>query len=83
MQGMCFAVLDKNGTVINHGIIAREITPENYLCQFQQPPVVSRVVSIEELRGFNLFNSHAQRGNFLEAIAKEKEETPESKPSED
>ena len=71
MQGMLFVILNEKGEAVNHGIIAQAITPEKYLCQFRIPSPVSRIIPIEELQGYSLFNNEQQMNQFLAAVQKQ------------
>ena len=75
MQGLLFLILNQEGTPLNHGIIVEKLTGEKYLCQFQKPPVSNRVVSIEEIQGFNLFSTQEQFDNFLNSVQKSRATT--------
>jgi hypothetical protein len=70
MQGMLFLIVGEKGP-INHGIIAQQITPEKYLCQFARQPTSSRVVSLEEIQKWNLFPNEDQMNAFLLTVQAE------------
>ena len=80
MQGMLFVMLNKDGQAVNHGLIAQAITPEKYLCQFAIPTPSSRVVTIEELQSYTLFNDVNQQKAFMDVIQKNKLLHQASKP---
>ena len=87
MQGMRFLILDQNGTPFNHGIIAKEITPEKYLCHFSRVPASARVCDITEIQGWNLFPTDEAMNVFIAALKKgdpsklpASPETPSGKP---
>jgi len=54
MQNMRFLIIDEAGTPINQGVILDVITPERYL---------------DEIEGWNLFNTDEELGIFIAALA--------------
>lgn len=76
MQGMLFAVIDPKGRLLSTGKVMARITPTNYLCKFKSMPVQSRIVPIEELRNYLLFDDINEINNFI-AITQQPAEDPE------
>jgi len=76
MEGLRFLLLSQKGLPINHGMIAKQITPEKYLCQFSKVPAVARVCDITEIQGWNLFPTDEALNEFIAAIRKGKVKTP-------
>ncbi len=72
MQGMRFLMLDKNGLPFNHGIIAKEITPTKYLCQFTRVPASARVCDIAEIETWHIFPTDEAMNTFIAALSKDK-----------
>ena len=70
MQGMRFLIMSENGPV-NHGVIAQQITPEKYLCNFAKQPSSARVCDITEIQQWNLFPSDESMNKFISAIQKQ------------
>jgi hypothetical protein len=71
MQGMKFVVIGQNNQVINHGQIVQQINDDKFLCQFQRPPAVARLVHTDEIMGWNLFPNDELLGEFITHINKQ------------
>ena len=80
MQGMRFLMLDKNGLPFNHGIIAKEITPTKYLCQFTRTPASARVCDITEIETWHIFATDEAMNVFIATLSKEKPAAPPTDP---
>ena len=79
MQGMRFLIVTEKGPV-NHGIIAQQITPEKYLCNFAKQPASSRVCDIEEVQQWNLFPTDNSMNAFISAIQQQNAAPTETPP---
>jgi hypothetical protein len=80
MQGMMFVILNDKAQAINHGTVTQAITPEKYLCKFNIPAAASRIVSLEDLQAYTLFNNPEQMNAFMAAIQPKPEpKTPAKK----
>ena len=64
-------MLNEQGEPVNHGIIAKTITAERYLCRFARDPVLSRVVRLDEIETWQLFPTDDELNKFISAIAKD------------
>jgi len=80
MESLRFLLLNTDGIPINHGVIAKQITPEKYLCQFSKVPAVARVCDITEIQGWNLFPTDKALNEFIAAIQKGKKLPAKSTP---
>jgi len=69
MQNMRFLIIDEAGTPINQGVILDVITPERYRCFFARKPSMQRIVTLDEIEGWNLFNTDEELGIFIAALA--------------
>ena len=71
MQGTRFLIVDENGQATNHGIILQQITPERYLCRFVKRPAVQRIIRLDEIETWNLFQNDEELNAFITQLTVE------------
>lgn len=68
MQGKFFLVVNQNGIPVNLGNVQEAVAPGFFLCQFERKPVVSRVVPVQEIAAWLIFDTLEARDAYSQAI---------------
>ena len=72
MEGMHFLLVNEQGKPMSHGVIAKRVTDERYLCTFLRAPQVSRLAHVDEIAQWNLFPNQDAMNAFIASLPKAK-----------
>ena len=78
MKNYLFVIVDQNGP-ITRGIILKQMTDEFWLVKYTTSPIVTRVISINQIETWNLFENEQELGAFLTALVAKPAPEPEVK----
>jgi hypothetical protein len=67
MKGKHFLLADEQGQILNGGVVESQLNADTYLCRFRGKVPMSRVVTVDQMQNFLIFDSEQHVDQWMTA----------------